>query len=188
MGVMAERRRFSVEEYRRLAAAGILGEDERVELIEGELIEMAPIGSAHASFVGRFTRVLEGLGRYGALLWVQNPIALPDSEPQPDLAILRERADGYERSLPAASDVLLVIEIADASLAYDRDVKLPLYARHGIPEVWLVDVQGRRLELHRDPGDHGYRVTVRPDSGDILSPQQLPQVQVELSALFQASS
>jgi len=184
MGVMATRRRFSVEEYRRLAAAGILGEDERVELIEGELIELAPIGSAHASFVGRFTRAFEGLGQHGALLWVQNPIALPDSEPQPDIAIVRERADGYERSLPAALDVLLVIEIADASLAYDRDVKIPLYARHGIPEVWLVDVQGRRLEAHRDPGEHGYRVTVRPDAGDVLSPQELPRVRVALSELF----
>lgn len=187
MGVMVERRRFSVEEYRRLAAAGILGEDERVELIEGELIEMAPIGSVHASFVGRFTRALEGLGRHAALLWVQNPIALPDSEPQPDIAILRERADGYERSLPSASDVLLVIEIADASLDYDRDVKIPLYARHGIPEVWLMDVRSRRLEVHRDPGEHGYRMTVRPEAGEALSPQQLPGFRLAVSEVLGAS-
>jgi Uma2 family endonuclease len=186
MGVMGERRRFSVEEYHRLGTAGILQADERLELIEGELFQMAPIGSAQASFVGRLTRAFEGLARHGALLWVRSPIALGTSEPQPDLTVLRGREDCYESALPGPADTLLVIEVADACLAYDRDVKVPLYARNAVPEVWIVDVSSRVLDIFREPGPAGYSTCFRPYVGEVVHPVLLPGLRIDLRALFKS--
>jgi Uma2 family endonuclease len=177
--------RYTVEEYRRMATAGILGEDDRVELIQGEVIDMAPTGSLHAGTVFQLARALaKGVGE-DAFVWVQSPVVLADhSEPQPDLALLRPRADLYKRSLPSAVDVLLVVEVAESSLAYDRDVKLPIYAAHGIPEAWLVDLQGGVLTIHRQPVIDGYR-TARPrdDLGGVVLPQP-PGGVVDLRGLF----
>jgi len=150
--------RYTVEEYRRMAAAGILDEDDRVELVRGEVIDMAPIGSLHAGTVLQLARALAHAVGDGAFVWVHSPILLDDhSQPQPDLALLRPRTDLYKRSLPGPGDVILIVEVADTSLAYDRDVKLPLYAAHGIAQAWLVDLPAAALVVHSGAGPGGYR-------------------------------
>ncbi len=161
------RHRFTAEEYHRMGEAGLFGEDDRVELIEGEIIEMTPIGSRHA---GTVKRLPLRLGRR--------------SEPQPDIALLRPRDDFYATGHPAAADVLLLIEVAEASLRYDREVKIPLYARHGIPAVWLVDLAGRELTAHQEPAGDGYQQTrVVADLAAVPLPG-LSDLAVDLSGLF----
>ncbi len=153
------RHRLTVEDFHRLAESGILGEDDRVELIGGELIDMTPIGSRHAAAVDHLVEALILRLQGSCQVHTQNPVRLgEDNEPQPDVAVLRRRDHGYASRLPAAEDVLLVVEVADSSLAFDRDVKLPLYARFGIPEAWLVDLEGGRIEVHSAPdgGEYGH--------------------------------
>jgi Uma2 family endonuclease len=179
------RRRLSVAEYDRMGEAGILGPDDRVELIEGELIAMAPIGSYHAGTVAGLTHGLVAATGGRAVVWVQNPIHLDDhNEPQPDFALLRPRADGYRDALPRPADVLLMIEVADSSLAYDRTVKANLYARSGIPELWIVDLAGARILVHRDPSPEGYRDVTETLGGTMLEPSQLPGVRIGTDTLF----
>lgn len=150
--LILQRHRLSVADYYRMAEAGILGEDDRCELIEGEIIDMAPIGSRHASTVKRLLRHFERTVGNSAIVSIQDPIRLDArNEPQPDLALLRHRDDFYQQAHPTPGDVLLIVEVADASLRYDREVKLPLYARFGIPEVWIVDLQSSRVEIFRGP-------------------------------------
>ena len=144
--------RVSLSEYHRMGEAGILGPGLRTELIDGEVIEMPPIGHPHAGTVDLLANRLGGVVSKRALLRVQGPIWLDDySEPLPDIALLRPRADYYRSAHPGPADVLLVIEVADSSLSYDREVKLPRYALAAVPEVWLVDLSGRRLLIHRRP-------------------------------------
>lgn len=165
------RHKLSVEDYHRMGEAGILGPDSRVELIEGELIDMAPIGSLHMSAVNTLsTFFVRGIGNAG-IVSTQNSIRLSsDSEPQPDIAILRPRHDQYRAALPAAADVLLLIEVADTSAAYDGLVKLPLYASHGIPEVWLFDLKAGRLEVHSAPRAASYGNVRRFGRQDSVTP------------------
>jgi Uma2 family endonuclease len=179
------RRKLSVTDYHRMGEAGILHEDDRVELIQGELIEVAPIGSRHASMVSQLTYVLTQAAGTTAFLWAQNPIALPpDSEPQPDIALLKPRTDYYAGSLPGPEDVLLVIEVADTTLAYDRDVKLPLYAQHGIPEVWLFDVQAGSFSIYRDPSPQGYQRVLSPGKSEAVSLAMLPDFTIDLATIW----
>ncbi len=181
------RHRWTVADYHRLAEAGILGEDDRVELIEGELYEMAPIGSRHAGAVSYLNRILQQAAGNRGIVSPQNPIRLGErSEPQPDLALLRPRADWYRKDHPGPDDVLLVVEVADATAAWDREVKLPLYARHGIPEAWLVDLEAGRLEIHREPGPEGYRRIQRLPLAEAraVRPAALPEAPaLDLSSL-----
>ena len=150
-------RLFSVRDYYRMAEAGILGEDDRVELIEGEIIEMAPIGPRHASTVDRLGAVLSDSVRGKLIVRVQNPLRISEvSEPQPDLMLLHPRDDFYAADHPAPEDVLLVIEVADSSAGYDRSIKLPLYARAGVLEVWLIYVGLPEVEIYREPSPTGY--------------------------------
>jgi Uma2 family endonuclease len=179
------RRRLSLREFHRMGAAGVLGEDDRIELIDGEMIEMAPIGAPHAAMVSRLTRMLNLSVGQDAIVWTQNPIALPPrSELQPDVALLRPPEDRYGANLPIAGDVMLVIEVADTTLTYDRDVKIPLYARHGIAEVWLFDIQGGSLFVHREPAESGYRQVLAPDKNATLSPVRLPGVRLDLTEVW----
>jgi Uma2 family endonuclease len=180
----APRRKFTVSDYHRMGDAGILHQDDRLELINGELYEMAPIGSRHAGVVAALTRVLSiGVADRG-VLFVQNPIVIPDfSEPQPDLALLAPRRDGYRDALPLPSEVKLVIEVADSTLRWDRDVKIALYGRHGIAEAWLVEIPRRLVTVYRDPGPQGYRVSMEITQG-ALSPQSLPELQIGINAIF----
>jgi Uma2 family endonuclease len=136
MAVMLKRRRFTLEEYHRLGETGILHEDERVELVEGEIVEMSPIGRPHASIVARLTMLLARHFGERAIVWVQNPLALPRqrSEFQPDLALLKFRPDFYRSAGVEPDDALLVVEVMESSVVYDRRVKLPIYARSGVPE------------------------------------------------------
>ena len=152
------RHRFTVEEYHKMAEAGLLSEDDRVELIEGEVIEMAPIGSRHHACVMRLDELLRRPGVPGGyIVSVQGPVRLDEgNELQPDLALLRRRPDFYAGELPKPEVVLLIVEVSDTTLSYDRDVKLPRYARAGVPEVWIVDLEGRRIESHSAPSAEGY--------------------------------
>jgi len=179
------KRLFTVEEYHRMAEAGILGEDDRVELIEGEIVEMTPIGSRHAGAVNRLNRLFsERVGEH-AVVSVQNPIRLGErSEPQPDLALLRFREDFYASSHPGPGDVLLVVEVAETSAEYDRRVKVPLYARFGIPEVWLVDLEGEAVEVYRDPSPEGYRKAEVLRRGSSLSPSSFPDLELSVDEIL----
>lgn len=176
------RYKLSVEDYHKLGHAGILTEDSRVELIDGELIEMAPIGGPHMHMVNRLTKLLVTAVGDSAVVSIQNPVTLPPhSEPQPDVAILKAEVSARETLVPESKDVLLLIEVADSSLAYDRQTKLRLYAANEIPEVWIVDVNAGVVEVYRQPTRTGYtRVAV---SGEI-APQALPQVTIKLEQIF----
>lgn len=167
---------FTVHTYQRLAELGVLREDERVELIAGQVVQMSPIGDRHAACVRRLTDFFAHARLDAAMFDVQNPVVLDEYDaPQPDLTLLRRRADGYPTH-PRAADVLLAIEVADTTLAYDRDIKMPLYARAGIPEAWLVNLSADRIEVSRDPVGGAY-LTVRTVSrGELLTPLQLPSV------------
>ena len=179
------RHRLNVDEYYRMAEAGILGPDARVELIEGEIIDKVPTGSKHAAAVRQLGQQLQQRIGSTAIVSVQNPVRLDDySEPEPDLALLRPREDFYKSAHPGPRDVLLVIEIAESSLRYDHEIKIPLYARHGIPEVWLVDVENETLTLFREPSESGYRQEIRPDALTAITPATLPTLILDLTDLF----
>jgi Uma2 family endonuclease len=172
MAVTITKRRFTVVEYEKMAEAGILRDDERVELIEGEIIDMTPNGRGHQADFDRLNQLFSlGLSQR-AIVRVQGSVRLSKrSEPQPDLVLLRYREDFYANADAGPEDVLLLVEVADASLSYDRDVKLPLYARAGIPEVWLVDINRKSIDLHREPGPQGYQETFTARGDESLSPQ-----------------
>ena len=177
-------RLFTVEEYHRMGEAGIFGPEERVELIEGEVVEMSPIGPRHASCVINANRLF--LTRLGdrAVISPQNPLVVrPRSEPQPDLLLLRPRAS-YRQELPAPEDVLLAVEVADTTVRFDRLVKGRLYARAGIAEFWLLLSAERTVEVHREPGPEGYaRVTVH-GPGQTVSPLAFPDVAFSVPDFF----
>ena len=179
------RRLLTLDEYHTMGAAGVLKEDDRIELIEGEMIEMAPIGSRHMAKVNWLARLLSLCVGDQAILSVQNPIALPPhNEPQPDFTLLKPRADYYEGKLPGAEDILLVIEVSDTTLVYDRDSKMPIYARHGIVEAWLVDIQAQTVSIYQEPGKNGYRRLLTPARNESITPQLLPNVVVRLTDLW----
>lgn len=179
------RHRLSVEEYRRMGEHGIIAPDARVELIDGEIIEMVPIGPAHAGIVDHLTRLLVRAVEDDAIVRVQNPMELSNrSQPQPDLQLLIPRDDYYKRAQPRPKDVLLSIEVADSSLAYDRDVKLSLYARHGIVECWLVDVTGMRITRCHGAGRDGYARQEPVADLHAVAPLALPDARMDLYTLF----
>ena len=185
MKELLKKHRFTVADYHRMAEVGILSESDRVELVEGEVVGMSPIGSSHAGCVNRLVRVLSKLAEGRALLGVQNPLGLSDfSEPQPDVVLLRPRADDYAESHPDPTDVLLLIEVADTSLEYDRDVKVPVYARAGIPEVWLLDLNQGCVEVYREPSPNGYRQTTNAWQDETLRPVSLPEISVRVDDLL----
>lgn len=177
--------RFTVDEYHEMARAGVLGEDVRVELIEGEIVDMTPIGSRHAAAVDLLTRwLVQGCGER-AIVRIQGPVRLsPRSELQPDVAVLRARDDFYRTSAVAPGDVLLLVEIADTSLPYDRGVKLPLYARARIPEVWLADLIRDRVEVFSEPAPDGYRRSETRERGTDLVPLSFPGLSLAVDTLL----
>ena len=169
-----------------MGEAGILHEDDRVELIEGELIEMHAIGGSHIRAVMRLTRILTIAAGEAAWVSVQSSVRLDDvSEPEPDIALLHPRAgDACGTEPPLASDVLLLIEVASSSLAYDRGIKLPLYARHAIPEVWIVDLDKRAVSVHRDPRGDSYASVTHAGGDDVIAPAALAAARVSVRDLF----
>ena len=184
--ILPARHKLDVDEYHRMAEAGIFAPDARIELIEGELIDMAPIGQGHAATVSGLTQALVMACAGRAIVWPQNPVRLDRaSEPQPDLAVLRHRADFYATGeRPGPADVLLLIEVADSSLRFDRTVKLPLYARRGIAELWIVDLKRRVLEAYRGPVGEAYRETTAHQPGEHLALALAPEIVVRLDLMF----
>lgn len=183
-----KRHRLKVEDYHRMGEAGIFDENARVELIDGEIVDMVPIGSLHAGTVKRLIRLLERALGETALLSVQHPVVLsPYSEPEPDIALLKPREDFYTRSHPGPEDVLLIIEVSDTTLRYDREVKVPPYARAGIPEVWLIDLESKQLEIYRHPRAQGYQQILRPQPGERLRSVRLPEVSLPTAELWSES-
>lgn len=163
--VLATVKRFTIAEYHRLTALEFFQEDDRVELIDGQIVEMAAKGTAHEACITRLVRELPKLIGDRATVRVQSPIVLSNySEPEPDFAIVQNRADDYLASHPSAADVLLVIEVSDSSVGYDQAVKLPLYAQAGIADYWIFNLADGRLETYSEPyqtteGQFGYRLT-----------------------------
>ena len=183
--VAATRRRFTRAEYYRMAEVGILGERDRVELIQGEIVEMSPPGRHHRAFVNNLNRLLSRRLPEHVVVSVQNPLPLGhDTEPQPDLAVLRGRDVSYKEREAWAADALLVIEVADTSLTYDRSTKRRLYAAAGIPEYWVVDCATETVEVHRGPGPDGYRDVNLVAGVATLRPQAFPDVELSTTDIF----
>lgn len=150
MSVLPKRRRFTIDDVRRMIAAGIVQDDERIELINGEIIEMAAMGGEHGECVFLCNHQFSTARGQTWYVSVRSAIQLADDRaPQPDLALIRQRA--YRGELPKSADVFLVVEVSDTTLRHDRDVKLPLYAEAGIPEAWIIDVKRRRITRYNDP-------------------------------------
>lgn len=170
MAVSIARKLFSIDEYERMIDAGIFDPEARVELIDGEIVEMTPINLPHAVCVARLELMFhEMLGRR-ALVWAQNPVRIPDrSRPQPDVTLLKWRDDLYAGKHPEPEDTLLLVEVADSTLIEDRKVKVPLYARGGIPEVWIVNLRDEVVEVYSYPSEGKYRTTKRMGRGESLT-------------------
>ena len=182
---LPQRRKLDVDAYHRMAEVGILGPDERVELIAGEIVEMVPIGSEHGATVIRFNRLFDPAALAGtAIVAVQSPLRLnAHSEPVPDLMLLRPRTDDYASGHPTPADVLLAVEVAKSSLDYDRGPKADLYAAAGVAELWVVDLAGRRVEVCRAPGSAGYGER-RWHAAGTLAPANLPAATIDLADVF----
>lgn len=182
------RRRFTVDEYYAMAKAGVLTRNDRVELLDGDIILMTPIGDWHAANVDEIVYLLIPPLRGKANVRIQNPISLSNvSEPQPDIVILHWRDDFYRAGKPTPDDVLLIIEVSDSSLEYDRTDKLSAYARAGIPEFWIVSRDDRRIEAYTEPSEGTYSKVRHIGPGDTIAPQAFPDVTLEVGQFFPKS-
>jgi Uma2 family endonuclease len=169
--------KFTTQQYHLMHEAGVFEQGDRLELINGEIKKMSPIGRKHATCVARLTKRLELKLGDCSIIWSQNPIRLADSsEPQPDLAILKPREDFYEEGLPEPSDILLIIEVADSTISYDCEIKAPLYALAGIREMWLFDVNKKVIEGYSHASASGYKQINRYEQNDTLSILAFPDV------------
>jgi Uma2 family endonuclease len=176
---------FTVKQYHKMNAAGIFTEDDRVELVKGEIIKMSPIGTRHTACVKRLVDFITRLLQQAIIISVQDPILLNDlSEPQPDIALLKRRADFYETGHPQPQDILLLIEVADSSIDYDRDVKIPLYAESGILEVWLVDINQQVITVYRQPTPTGYKDIKTLTRNEKLSIQVFPEFTLNVNDIL----
>ena len=179
------RHRFSVREYYRMGETGVLTPDARVELLNGEIIDMSPIGPFHGGVVTYLTEVFAVRSRGRWLTRVQNPLRLSEeSEPQPDLLLVKPCADFYRKRHPAPEDVYLLVEVSETSLEVDRDEKLPAYGRAGIPEAWLVDLNEETVEVYREPHFSGYASRTVLRAGQKVAPQAFPDVAVDMAELL----
>jgi Uma2 family endonuclease len=185
MATEIERRRFTVHEYHKMVDAGILCEDDRVELIRGEILEMSPIGPRHSAAV---LRALNGLLRLigdRAIVGCQGSIRLDEyDEPQPDIYLLRSKDDFYASGHAGPSDIFLIVEMADSSLEYDKSVKMKLYAETGVPEYWVADIQNERVIAYSNPGQTGYQSEQVFERGRTLVPKLLPGCLIPLNTLL----
>lgn len=185
MSVQVMKRLFTVDEYYRMAEVGILGKDDRVELIEGEIIKMSPIGRRHAGCVNRLLRLFSVRIGERAVITVQNPVRLNQrSEPQPDVALLIPRADFYSQGHPQPQEVLLLIEVADTTVEYDRNEKANLYARAGIIEVWIVNLDAELIEVYRQPTANGYLEIQQFRRGENISPLAFGDVAIAVDEVL----
>ena len=185
MSVQVVKRSFTVAEYRRMVEVGILSESDRVELIDGEVFEMSPIREPHAASVDVLNEVVRDRLGHSVIVRVQGPIQLDDfSEPQPDISILKRRDDFYRHAHPRPEDVLLVIEVSDTTLEYDGKVKVPLYARAGIPETWVVNLPEERIEVYSDPTGGEYQTVRSYARGQRLQSHTLASLRVSISKVL----
>lgn len=185
MAIQLEKRHFTVDEYHRMGEAGILGEDDRVELLEGEIVEMSPIGIRHIACVNRLTMLLTGRLGNSVIVSVQNPVVISDiSAPQPDVTVLRPREDFYGSSYITPADVLLLVEVADSSIGYDRAYKIPLYAKAGIIEVWLADLQAGTVTAYNQPAPDGYEAITQAQDDQALVSQNIPNLSINVSDIL----
>lgn len=179
------RRLFTVNEYTQMAEAGILTEDDRLELIQGEIVQMSPIGRRHAAVVNRLVRLLTQYLGNRVILSPQNPVQLNDySQPQPDIALLKPRADFYEARHPQPADILLLIEVADTTVLADRTVKIPLYAQNSILEVWLVNLESQCLEVYDQPSQQRYQHLQTLAPGQTIPIQAFPEVMLKIEDIL----
>jgi Uma2 family endonuclease len=179
------RRLFTVEEYQRMAEVGIFHPDERVELIEGEIVQMSPIGPRHAGCVINVNRLFVTRLGERAIVSPQNPVVIrPRSQPQPDLLLLRPRSVSYSHEHPTPEDVLLAVEVADTTARFDRLVKARLYARAGIAEFWLLLTMDGSVEIYREPGSDGYASMARRGPGQTVSPLAFPDLDFTVADFF----
>jgi Uma2 family endonuclease len=179
------RKRFTTDEYEQIAAAGVFAEDDRLELLEGEIVEMSPLGPQHSATVTRLTELFYALNNPHITVRVQDPIRLGDfSTPQPDIAIVNRRDDRYAGGHPEPEDVLLLIEVSESSLTYDRDVKLPLYALAGIVEVWLVALLQQVVEFYRAPSEGGFGEKRTHRRGMTIAPVHFPDVELAVESIL----
>ncbi|HZB40360.1 MAG TPA: Uma2 family endonuclease [Ilumatobacter sp.] len=178
------RHRVSVAEFGRMAEADVFDPEARLELVDGEILEMSPIKEPHAYAVDALTMLLgEQLGRRGVLR-VQSSIVCGEySQPQPDVAVLAPPITRYRTRHPGVDDILLLIEVADATLRFDRQVKVPIYSREGIREAWLVDIPNRRVEVFRQPTPDGYASATAHHLGSVISPTAFPEVEIAVAEL-----
>jgi Uma2 family endonuclease len=180
------RHRITVDDYYRMAEIGVLPRDARVELIEGEIIDMAPIGTEHASVVDRLNHLLVHAVGERAIVRVQSAARLSHiTEPEPDVAVLKPRADFYRHAHPRGDEILLLIEVSDSSLRYDRDIKMPLYARYGVGEFWLVDLVNGSLSIYGDLADGEYRAHTSIRDPALTALALLPDVSIDLGQIFE---
>jgi Uma2 family endonuclease len=179
------RTRISTNRYQMMVATGVLTKYDRVELIEGDMLEMAPIGTKHSAITSRLNELFVLAVARSATVVVGGPVNLGEfSEPQPDLMILRRRADFYSGKIPESADVLLLIEVSDTSLHFDQGVKLNLYARYGISEYWVVDVEGKRVVTYQEPAAKRYIRKVEFAAADAVVPQAFPDVTIVVEGIF----
>ncbi len=185
MSVDVVRRRFTVDEYLQMAQAGILNKADRVELLDGDIVEMTPPGPGHNASWGTLNRLLVmGVGSR-ALVWSGPTLRLSrHSAPEPDFVLLRPDARNYRDRYVEPGDVLLLVEISDSSLWRDRELKLPLYAAAGIQEYWVVDVQHETIEVYRDASSSGYVSIQRMRRGDVVSPSTFPDLSIAVDEMF----
>lgn len=180
-----KRRLFSVGDYLCLAESGILPESERIELIRGEIVTMSPIEVPHASTLNRLVWLLTSALGKQVIVSVQNPVQLSEeSMPQPDIAVLRFQAHFYSEHHPKPEDTLLIVEVADTSLRYDRRIKAPLYSAAGIADYWIVNLSARRIEVYRDPRPNGYRTVTYYAPGETLLPLAFPDIALKVDEVF----
>jgi MEMO1 family protein len=186
MSVFPVRHQVTVDEFERMVEADVFAPDERLELIDGEIIDMSPIGSPHQACIDRLTRWFAPLtASERAVLRVQGVIRVSErSQPQPDVALLRPRDDMYEKAHPNPEDVLLLVEVADSSIRHDRWIKLPLYATAGVPEAWLVDLNWGVVDIATDPSPHGYARVVQARSSDTIAPTAFPDITIPVARLL----
>ncbi len=179
------RHRFTVAEYYAMADAGIFSKDDRVELLDGDIINMPPIGDWHQASIDFYTNILPQILQGQAIVRVQGPTRLSDeSEPQPDVMLLKWREDYYQGGHPSPEDVLLLIEVSDTTIEYDRTAKLSAYARAGIPEVWIVSREDRRIESYTEPSEGTYSSVRHIGPADTISPQAFPDITLEVGRFF----
>ncbi len=180
---------FTVDEYHRMAEAGVFHEDDRVELLDGQIVEMTPIGPRHAVCVDRLNGRLSRLVGDGAIVRVQSPVVLGQrAEPEPDVTLLRPPFERYQEVHPGPAEIMLVIEVADTSVEHDRSVKIPLYARAGVPEVWLVNLPADRIEVYRNPAGGSYADVTSVSRGETLTPLEVPSATLSVDRIIHRPS